>query len=131
MGKRGIRGLKTRVGWECCISREARLNSGGIHARGVRGGSHSATVRCNGGSHSVTSRDAAGENSSRSELPRALNLEMESNEHLRLLIWSNYSIAVTYPALSHFQRTLSKDRWVQGWDERYRSSREEERRRRA
>ena len=42
-------------------------------------------------------------------------------------IWSKYSIALTYPARFHFQRTLSKDRWVQGWDERYRSSRKEER----
>ena len=41
------------------------------------------------------------------------------------LIWSKYSIALTYPARSHFQRTLSKEKWVQGWNERYRSSREE------
>ena len=41
-------------------------------------------------------------------------------------IWSKYSIALTCPARSHFQRTLSKDRWVQGWDERYRSSGEQE-----
>ena len=34
-------------------------------------------------------------------------------------IWSKYSIALNYPARSHFQRTLSKERWVQGWDERY------------
>ena len=61
MGRRGIRGLKVRVGRECCITRgEARLDGGGIQARGGRGGSHSATVRCNGGSHSVTGRDAAG-----------------------------------------------------------------------
>ena len=42
MGRQVIRGLKTRVEWECSISRGgARLYSGGIHARGVRGGSHS------------------------------------------------------------------------------------------
>ena len=36
MGRRGIRGLKTRVGWECSISRGvARLYSGGIHVGGV------------------------------------------------------------------------------------------------
>ena len=44
MGRRGIRGLKTRVGQECSISREGvRLYSGGIHVGGVRGGSHSVT----------------------------------------------------------------------------------------
>ena len=41
-------------------------------------------------------------------------------------IWSRCSIVLTYPARSHFQRTLSKERWGQGWDERYSSSREEE-----
>ena len=40
-----IRGLETRVGLECSISRrEARLHSGGIHVGGVRGGSHSVTA---------------------------------------------------------------------------------------
>ena len=44
MGSWGIRGLKTRVGRECSISRQrARLYSGGIHVRGVRGESHSVT----------------------------------------------------------------------------------------
>ena len=41
-------------------------------------------------------------------------------------IWSRCSIALTYPARSHFQRTQSREKWVQGWDEHYRSSREEE-----
>ena len=42
-GQTGIRGLETRVGQECCISRGGggRLYSGGIHVGGVRGGSHS------------------------------------------------------------------------------------------
>ena len=45
MGKWGIRGLETRVGRECSISRGgARLYSGGIHVRGNRGESHSVTV---------------------------------------------------------------------------------------
>ena len=49
MGRRGIRGLKMRVGWECSISRRrTRLYNGGICVGEVRGGSHS-----------VTSRDAA------------------------------------------------------------------------
>ena len=39
-------------------------------------------------------------------------------------IWSRCSIALTCPARSHFQRTLSKERWGQGLDERYRSSTE-------
>ena len=42
------------------------------------------------------------------------------------LILSMCSIALTCPARSHFQRTLSRERWGQGWDERYCSSREEE-----
>ena len=42
MGRWGIRGLETRVGQECSISRGgARLHSEGIHVGGVRGGSHS------------------------------------------------------------------------------------------
>ena len=60
MGGRRIRGLKARVGCECCISRRdatwARLSSGGIPAGGVRGGSHSAGM-CG---FSKKSRDAAG-----------------------------------------------------------------------
>ena len=39
-------------------------------------------------------------------------------------IWSRCSIALTDAAKSHFFPTLSRERWVQGWDERYRSSRE-------
>ena len=35
-------------------------------------------------------------------------------------IWSKRSIALTCPARSHFQRTQSKERCGQGWDERYR-----------
>ena len=43
-GQTGIRGLKMRVGQECCISRGlATMYSGGIHVKGVRGGSHSVT----------------------------------------------------------------------------------------
>ena len=45
MDRWGIRGLETRVGQECSISREvARLYCGGIHVGGVRGGSHSVTA---------------------------------------------------------------------------------------
>ena len=36
-------------------------------------------------------------------------------------IWSRYSIALTCPAWSHFQRKkLGKEIWDQGWDKRYR-----------
>ena len=46
MGKKGIRGIKMRVGWKCSISRGGgRLNSGGVRAVGVQGGSHSVTFR--------------------------------------------------------------------------------------
>ena len=45
MGRRGIRGLKTRVGRECSISRRrGRLYSGGIHVGGVRGGSQTSVL---------------------------------------------------------------------------------------
>ena len=46
MGRRGIRGLETRVGRECSISRGgARFHSEGIRVGGVRGeGSHSVTA---------------------------------------------------------------------------------------
>ena len=45
MGRWGIRGLETRVGRECSISKGgARFHSGGIRVGGVRGGwSHSVT----------------------------------------------------------------------------------------
>ena len=61
------RGLKARVGCECCISRRkatwARLSSGGILAGGVRRGSHSAG-RCGIFKKTGCSR----EGSSRSEI---------------------------------------------------------------
>ena len=41
-------------------------------------------------------------------------------------IWIRCSIALTCPARSHFQCTQSKERKGQGWDERYRSSKEEQ-----
>ena len=42
MDRWGMRSLETRVGRESSSSRGgARLHSGGIHVRGVRGGSHS------------------------------------------------------------------------------------------
>ena len=37
---------------------------------------------------------------------------------------SMYSIALIFPAESHLQHTQSRERWGQGWDEHYRSSRE-------
>ena len=44
MGRRGIRGLQTRVGQEYSISRQrASLYSGSIRVGGVRGESHSVT----------------------------------------------------------------------------------------
>ena len=64
MGGKRIRGLKARLGWECCISRReatwATLNNGGIPAGGVRGERHSAG-RCGiskktGGSREGSSR---------------------------------------------------------------------------
>ena len=39
-------------------------------------------------------------------------------------IWSRYRIALACPTRSHFQRTLSRERWGHSWDERYRLSRE-------
>ena len=45
-------------------------------------------------------------------------------------IWSRCSIALICPTRSHFQRTLSRERWGQGLDERYRSSRKRRLRRR-
>ena len=41
-------------------------------------------------------------------------------------IWIRCSIALTCPARSHFQHTQSRERWSQGWDERFCSSREGE-----
>ena len=41
-------------------------------------------------------------------------------------IWSKCSTVLTCPGRSHFQHTLSKKRWGQGWDERHCSSGKEE-----
>ena len=38
-------------------------------------------------------------------------------------ILSRFSIALTFPAMSDFQRTVIRERWNEGWDERCRSSR--------
>ena len=38
-------------------------------------------------------------------------------------IWRRCSIALTCPSRSHFHRTLSEERWGQGWDKRYHSLR--------
>ena len=43
-------------------------------------------------------------------------------------IWSKCSIALTCPARLHFWPTQSKEKWGQGRDEHYRSSREGEER---
>ena len=43
MGRKGIRRLKERE--SAALAEGARLNSGGIQAGGVRGGSHSVTSR--------------------------------------------------------------------------------------
>ena len=46
MGRGEIKDLKTRMGWECCISKEGTIySSGDIPARGVQGGSYSVTMR--------------------------------------------------------------------------------------
>ena len=90
---------------------------------GVRGGRGSVEgARCNGESHNVTGKDAAGGDRSRSESCQEFRIwRGRVVSTLDGHIWSKYSIKLAYPARSHFQRTLSKERWVQGWDERYRS----------
>ena len=94
MSRRGIRGLKARVGRGCCISKvEARLDNGGIRAG-----------RGRGGSHSVRDRDASGGKLQERDLPRALNLERESSEHLRWIHleqvqhYTNLPRQVAFPA---------------------------------
>ena len=112
MGRWGIRSLETRVGRESSVSRGgARLPSGGTHVGGVRGGSHSDS--------------AGGGGSSKSESCQELRIGIRKVvSTLDGPIWSKRSIALTCPARSHFQRTQSRERWGQGWDERYSSSRE-------
>ena len=95
MGSLGIIDLKIRVGRECSFGRGggASLYSGGINVGGVRGDSHSVT---RGG----CSRGQLQE----WELPRALNLERESCEHLRythleqVQYYTDLSCQVTFPA---------------------------------
>ena len=90
MDRWGLRGLETRVGRESSVSiGGARLHSGGIHVGGVRGGSHS---------------DSAGGKLQERELPRVLNSERESCEHLRLThleqaqYCTDFPRQVTFPA---------------------------------
>ena len=45
MGRRGIRGLKTRVSGNATLAEGARLYSGDIQVGGVRGESHSGGSR--------------------------------------------------------------------------------------
>ena len=42
---KGIRGLKARVEWDCCISRGGRLNSRGLQPGGVHGKSYGGICR--------------------------------------------------------------------------------------
>ena len=48
------------------------------------------------------------------ELPRVLNLEKESSEHPKQTHLEEMQHSLIYPARSHFQRTLSRERWGQG-----------------
>ena len=87
MGRRVIRGLKMRVGWECSISRRrARMYSGGIHVGGVRGESHS-----------ITSGGTAGVAAPRVRAAKSSNLERKVVSTLDGPIWSKRSIALTCP----------------------------------
>ena len=45
-------------------------------------------------------------------------------------IWSRCSIALTWPAWSHFQCTQSRERLGQGWDERWKNVRAGEKKKR-
>ena len=70
MGRRGIGGLKTRVGRECSISRRrARLYSGGMRVGEVRGESHGVM---------------SGNTAPRKRAVKSSKLQRESCEHLRL-----------------------------------------------
>ena len=83
----------------------AKLNSVGIQAGGVRRG------RCG------TSRETGTQQGGQlheSEMPRALKLEKRVMGILSEPIWSRWSIALTYPSRSQFQRTLNRERWGQG-----------------
>ena len=106
-GQTGDKKFENEGGRECNISREgARLYSGGIHVGGVRRESHSATSgdtarEAAPGMRAVKSSEFGGKVVSTFDGP----------------IWSRCSIALTCPARSHFQRTLSKERWGLGWDE--------------
>ena len=83
----------------------------------------SGTMRCNGGRHSAKCRSVTA---------RGVIATASSKFGGRVVstldgpIWSKYSMALTYSAKSHFQRTLNKKRWVQGWDELDRLSRKKE-----
>ena len=96
--------------------------SGSLRGRRSEEMTQSNTFSPRGGCHSVMARGQLQEWG----LLRALNLERKVVSTLDGPIWSRCSIVLTCPVRSHFQRTQSKERWGQGWDERYRSSREGE-----
>ena len=55
-----------------------------------------------------------------------LNLERESCEHLMMTHLEQVQHCTDLPCCVTFQRTQNRERWGQGLDERYRSSREGE-----
>ena len=105
MGKWGIKGLETRVWRECSISRRGPDCTVEESER--------VTVLRQGAAPRVRAAKSS-------------EFEGKVVSTLDGPIWSRCSIALTCPARSHFQRTQSKERWGQDWDERYRSSREGE-----
>ena len=95
-----------RFGDESVVSVEGgQIVQWSIHVGSVRGGSHSVTAA--------------------PRVRAAKNFEFGGNVVSTLggPIWSRCSTALTCRARSHFQRIQSRERWGQGWDERYRLSR--------
>ena len=59
------------------------------------------------------------------KLSRVLNLGKKCSEHLKWTHLEQVQHCTPYPSRSHFQRTLNRERWGQGWNERCRSSGDE------
>ena len=110
MGRRGIKGLESRVGRECSISRGwGQIPQWKYTCRRIP---RRESQCCGRG------------DSSKSESCQELLIWIKKVvSTLDGSIWSKRSIALTCPARTHFQRTQSRERWGQGWNERYRSSR--------
>ena len=120
MGRRGIRGLKTRVGRRAALAQGVPNRPSSItEIYNLEESEEEVIVFVGLRSPEETGTQQGGQ-LQEWELLGVLNLEKESTLNkivstLNRPIWSRCGIAPTYPSRSHFQRTLNRKRRDQGW----------------